>query len=287
MDWRTTGRANLHVADKAECWIPQRESSRNYPGSGQEQVCLETGLKSKQKSCTKGLLAARGQLVPPLKILSIGSFVGITAEPGNWSVPELSFSSQSLHLGLPADSCWGGTHSPHVFSSPFKIQQSPGCQGTDDKVTTCWRETMEINPCLSKVHMPTHKHSINIKRKIKELNMGEKNIPKQCEQGLCGHLQGGIEPSPTSGIHSLSYPSGNNLLPGPQTLVRTWLPAGGKVWSQETLGSGLTLQMQPVPPWHCPVEWLLIPLIQPGLFGVCPTITALPGDLPDPSNMSS
>lgn len=64
IDWRTTRRANLHVADKAECWIPQRESSRNYHGSVWEQVCLETGLKSKQKSCTKGLLAARGQLDP-------------------------------------------------------------------------------------------------------------------------------------------------------------------------------------------------------------------------------
>lgn len=34
MDWRTTLRANLHTADKAECWIPQRESSRNYHGTG-------------------------------------------------------------------------------------------------------------------------------------------------------------------------------------------------------------------------------------------------------------
>lgn len=59
------------------------------------------------------------------------------------------------------------------------------------------------------------------------------------------------------------------------------------MWSQETLGSGLPLWMQPVSPWCCPVEWLLIHLYQPGLFGVCPIITALPGDLPDPSNMSS
>lgn len=136
-DWES----KLHLADKAECWIPLRESSRNYHGAVQEQVCLETGLKTKQKN---GLLAARGPFssFSPLRVLW---------DPGNWSVPELSFPSLSLHLGLPADSCWDGTHSPHVFSASSRL---PGY-----KVSTGWQKTTEINPCLSKVHMQTqHKY---------------------------------------------------------------------------------------------------------------------------------
>lgn len=65
--------------------------------------------------------------------------------------------------------------------------------------------------------------------------MGEKPIPEQCEQGPCGDLQGGMEPSPTSGINSLSYPSGNNLLLGPQIL----LAGGSKGTSVELGDSGL------------------------------------------------
>lgn len=72
------------------------------------------------------------------------------------------------------------THAPRVFSCPFKVQQAPGCQGTNGvaKVTTCWQRTMERNPRLSKVHVQTHKHKyisyINVKRIIEELNMGKK-----------------------------------------------------------------------------------------------------------------
>lgn len=136
IDWRTTGRANLLIADKAECWISQRaiqKLSGGSPGTGLSGTCSE----KQTEKLHKGFTGSEGTACPSLKFLSIGSFLGITADPGNWSVSEISFSSLSLHLGLPADSCWEGTHNPHVFSSPFKNQQAPGCQGTNDKMTTC------------------------------------------------------------------------------------------------------------------------------------------------------
>lgn len=164
MDWRTTQRANLHVADKAECWIPQGESSRNYHGSVQEQVCLETGLKSKQKSCTKGLLAARGQLGPLSGFSPLGVF---------WEQLQAQETGVSQNSASPICPCiWscqltlaGKAHIVLMsFHPPLRSSKLQAARVQMTKVTMCWQKTMDINPCLSKVHMQTHKH--NIKRKI-------------------------------------------------------------------------------------------------------------------------